>query len=66
MFQQVVEPAYAVTGVNNEEDFAWVLIQLGISAFIYFLVMPVESKFVTLFFYYYFYFDFLVSTALEW
>ncbi|XP_057481237.1 NAD(P)H-quinone oxidoreductase subunit L, chloroplastic [Actinidia eriantha] len=36
----VVEPAYAVTGVNNEEDFAWVLIQLGISAFIYFLVMP--------------------------
>ncbi|XAR72221.1 NADH:ubiquinone reductase (H(+)-translocating) [Bertholletia excelsa] len=36
----VVQPAYAVTGVNNEEDFTWVLIQLGISAFLYFIVMP--------------------------
>ncbi|KAL3501911.1 hypothetical protein ACH5RR_036360 [Cinchona calisaya] len=36
----VVEPALAVTGVNDEEDFTWVLIQLGISAFIYFIVFP--------------------------
>ncbi|KAM7463421.1 hypothetical protein LguiA_031542 [Lonicera macranthoides] len=36
----VAQPALAVTGVNNEEDFAWVLIQLGISAFLYFLVAP--------------------------
>ncbi|CAN4081867.1 unnamed protein product [Withania somnifera] len=35
-----VEPALAVTGVNNEEDFIWVLIQLAISAFFYFLVCP--------------------------
>ncbi|XP_047332569.1 NAD(P)H-quinone oxidoreductase subunit L, chloroplastic [Impatiens glandulifera] len=33
-------PALAVTGVNNEEDFIWKLIQLGISAFIYFLIVP--------------------------
>ncbi|CAK9178708.1 unnamed protein product [Ilex paraguariensis] len=36
----VVEPAISVTGVNNEEDFTWVLIQLAISAFFYFLVVP--------------------------
>ncbi|KAK2991157.1 hypothetical protein RJ640_029732 [Escallonia rubra] len=36
----VAPPAFAVTGVNDEEDFTWVLIQLGISAFIYFLVVP--------------------------
>ncbi|KAA8532552.1 hypothetical protein F0562_032632 [Nyssa sinensis] len=36
----VAQPALAVTGVNNEEDFTWVLIQLAISAFIYFLVAP--------------------------
>ncbi|KAI6677162.1 hypothetical protein NL676_037958 [Syzygium grande] len=34
------QPAIAVTGVNNEEDFTWVLIQLGIVAFGYFLIMP--------------------------
>ncbi|KAI3413041.1 uncharacterized protein J3R85_016609, partial [Psidium guajava] len=33
-------PAIAVTGVNDEEDFTWVLIQLGIVAFWYFLIMP--------------------------
>ncbi|CAL5430664.1 unnamed protein product [Camellia sinensis] len=33
-------PAYAVTGVNDEEDIIWVLIQLAISAFFYFLVAP--------------------------
>ncbi|KAL2545954.1 NAD(P)H-quinone oxidoreductase subunit L [Forsythia ovata] len=36
----VVEPALAVTGVNDEEDLLWVLIQLGISAFLYFIVAP--------------------------
>lgn len=36
----VAEPAFAVTGVNDEEDFIWVLIQLGISAFLYFIVSP--------------------------
>ena len=36
----VSEPALAVTGVNNEEDFVWVLIQLAICAFLYFLVAP--------------------------
>uniref|UniRef100_A0A7N0V992 Uncharacterized protein n=1 Tax=Kalanchoe fedtschenkoi TaxID=63787 RepID=A0A7N0V992_KALFE len=34
------QPALAITGVNNQEDFTWVLIQLGISAFLYFLVVP--------------------------
>ncbi|XP_021687198.2 NAD(P)H-quinone oxidoreductase subunit L, chloroplastic isoform X2 [Hevea brasiliensis] len=33
-------PAFAVTGVNNEEDLKWVLIQLAIVAFWYFLIMP--------------------------
>ncbi|KAL7181297.1 hypothetical protein ACSBR1_040220 [Camellia fascicularis] len=33
-------PAYAVTGVNDEEDIIWVLMQLAISAFFYFLVAP--------------------------
>ncbi|KAK4357703.1 hypothetical protein RND71_023313 [Anisodus tanguticus] len=33
-------PALAVTGVNNEEDLIWVLTQLAISAFFYFLVFP--------------------------
>ncbi|XP_055810443.1 NAD(P)H-quinone oxidoreductase subunit L, chloroplastic, partial [Solanum dulcamara] len=36
----IAEPALAVTGVNNEEDLIWVLIQLAISAFFYFLVCP--------------------------
>ncbi|KAG6389857.1 hypothetical protein SASPL_151331 [Salvia splendens] len=37
----VAEPAFAVTGMNNEgEDLVWILIQSGISAFIYFLVAP--------------------------
>ncbi|KAK4479716.1 hypothetical protein RD792_015248 [Penstemon davidsonii] len=36
----VAEPAFAVTGVNDEEDLVWVLIQLGIAAFIYFLIFP--------------------------
>uniref|UniRef100_A0A0F7CYX7 NADH dehydrogenase-like complex L n=1 Tax=Francoa sonchifolia TaxID=23250 RepID=A0A0F7CYX7_9ROSI len=35
-----VEPAMAVTGENNREDLVWVLIQLGIVAFWYFLIMP--------------------------
>ena len=43
--KQVAQPALAVTGVNNEEDFTWVLIQLGISAFLYFLVAPVCELF---------------------
>ncbi|PON62746.1 NAD(P)H-quinone oxidoreductase subunit L [Parasponia andersonii] len=34
------QPAFAVTGVNNEQDLTWVLIQLGVVAFFYFLVMP--------------------------
>lgn len=34
------QPALAVTGVNNEEDLTWVLIQLAISAFFYFLICP--------------------------
>ncbi|CAM8878377.1 hypothetical protein QQ045_020275 [Rhodiola kirilowii] len=34
------QPALAITGVNNQEDFTWVLIQLGISALIYFLMVP--------------------------
>ncbi|KAJ4973495.1 hypothetical protein NE237_006669 [Protea cynaroides] len=34
------QPAFAVTGVNNEEDLSWKLIQLGIIAFWYFLIMP--------------------------
>ncbi|KAK4749444.1 hypothetical protein SAY87_026893 [Trapa incisa] len=33
-------PAMAVTGVNNEEDLLWVLTQLAIVAFLYFLVAP--------------------------
>ncbi|KAK6134180.1 hypothetical protein DH2020_032070 [Rehmannia glutinosa] len=36
----VAEPAFAVTGVNEGEDLVWVLIQSGISAFIYFIVFP--------------------------
>ncbi|KAF2316812.1 hypothetical protein GH714_042153 [Hevea brasiliensis] len=36
----VEQPAFAVTGVNNEEDLTWVLIQLAIVAFWYFLIMP--------------------------
>ncbi|XP_043695122.1 NAD(P)H-quinone oxidoreductase subunit L, chloroplastic [Telopea speciosissima] len=34
------QPAFAVTGVNNEEDLTWKLIQIGIIAFWYFLIMP--------------------------
>ncbi|XP_059448293.1 NAD(P)H-quinone oxidoreductase subunit L, chloroplastic [Corylus avellana] len=36
----VEQPALAVTGVNNEEDLASVLIQLGIVAFGYLIIMP--------------------------
>ncbi|KZV16487.1 hypothetical protein F511_10099 [Dorcoceras hygrometricum] len=36
----VAEPALAVTGVNDEEDLIEVLIQLGIAAFMYFIVAP--------------------------
>ncbi|XP_010066601.2 NAD(P)H-quinone oxidoreductase subunit L, chloroplastic [Eucalyptus grandis] len=36
----IEQPAMAVTGVNDEEDFTWILIQLGIVAFWYFLIMP--------------------------
>ncbi|XP_057765935.1 NAD(P)H-quinone oxidoreductase subunit L, chloroplastic [Salvia miltiorrhiza] len=36
----VAEPAFAVTGVNEGEDLVWILIQSGISAFFYFLVVP--------------------------
>ncbi|OMO99759.1 hypothetical protein COLO4_13101 [Corchorus olitorius] len=34
------QPALAVTGVNNEPDLFTVIIQLGIIAFWYFLIMP--------------------------
>ncbi|XWS22852.1 hypothetical protein CRYUN_Cryun29cG0071600 [Craigia yunnanensis] len=34
------QPALAVTGVNNEPDLITVVIQLGIIAFWYFLIMP--------------------------
>ncbi|OAY29262.1 NAD(P)H-quinone oxidoreductase subunit L, chloroplastic isoform X2 [Manihot esculenta] len=40
LFAAVEQPALAVTGVNNEEDLTWVLIQWAIVAFFYFLVMP--------------------------
>lgn len=40
----MVEPALALTGVNEEEDLVWVLIQLGISAFFYFIVVPVSEN----------------------
>ncbi|KAJ8770088.1 hypothetical protein K2173_010133 [Erythroxylum novogranatense] len=36
----VEQPALAVTGVNNEEDPIWVLIQLAIVAFFYFILTP--------------------------
>ncbi|GMN38511.1 hypothetical protein TIFTF001_007745 [Ficus carica] len=36
----VEQPAYAVTGVNYELDLTWTLIQVGVVAFFYFLVMP--------------------------
>lgn len=36
----VEKPAFAVTGVNKEVDLIWVLIQLGIVLFWYFLIMP--------------------------
>ncbi|KAH6827755.1 hypothetical protein C2S53_011832 [Perilla frutescens var. hirtella] len=36
----VAEPAFAVTGVNEEDDLVWTLIQLGISAFFYFIAVP--------------------------
>ncbi|KAF4360847.1 hypothetical protein F8388_015170 [Cannabis sativa] len=38
--QKVEQPAFAVTGVNNEQELSWVLIQLGVVGFFYFLVMP--------------------------
>ncbi|KAJ7942937.1 NAD(P)H-quinone oxidoreductase subunit L [Quillaja saponaria] len=34
------QPAFAVTGVNNEPDLTWTLIQLGIVLFWYFIIMP--------------------------
>ncbi|GMI75205.1 CHLORORESPIRATORY REDUCTION 23, NADH dehydrogenase-like complex L [Hibiscus trionum] len=34
------QPALAVTGVNNEPDLITVIIQLGIIAFFYFLIVP--------------------------
>jgi hypothetical protein len=40
---QVEQPAFAVTGVNNEEDLASVLIQLGIVACGCLIVMPVRK-----------------------
>ncbi|MCL7040079.1 hypothetical protein MKW94_022238 [Papaver nudicaule] len=36
----VEQPAVAITGVNNEEELSWILIQIGILAFWYFLIMP--------------------------
>lgn len=36
-------PALAVTGVNNEPDLITVIIQLGIIAFGYFLIVPVST-----------------------
>ncbi|KAL0430268.1 UNVERIFIED_CONTAM: NAD(P)H-quinone oxidoreductase subunit L, chloroplastic [Sesamum radiatum] len=36
----VAQPAFAVTGVNEEEDLIWILIQSGIAAFLYFIVFP--------------------------
>ncbi|XP_062110151.1 NAD(P)H-quinone oxidoreductase subunit L, chloroplastic isoform X2 [Humulus lupulus] len=36
----VEQPAFALTGVNNEQELSWVLIQLGVVGFFYFLVMP--------------------------
>lgn len=36
----VEQPAFAITGVNNPEDLTWVLIQIAIVAFGYFLIMP--------------------------
>ncbi|XP_011075443.1 NAD(P)H-quinone oxidoreductase subunit L, chloroplastic [Sesamum indicum] len=36
----VAQPAFAVTGVNEGEDLIWILIQSGISAFLYFIVFP--------------------------
>ena len=43
--KQVAEPALAVTGVNDEEDLITILIQLGICAFIYFIVFPVSGHY---------------------
>ncbi|BBG94569.1 inorganic carbon transport protein-related protein [Prunus dulcis] len=39
----IEQPAFAVTGVNFEEDLTWVLIQSGVIAFWYFLLMPCTS-----------------------
>ncbi|XP_077236100.1 inorganic carbon transport protein-like protein isoform X2 [Tasmannia lanceolata] len=36
----VEQPALAVTGNNDTEDFTWTLISAGIVAFWYFLIMP--------------------------
>nr|XP_008389984.2 NAD(P)H-quinone oxidoreductase subunit L, chloroplastic [Malus domestica] len=36
----IEQPAFAVTGINYEEDLTWVLIQSGVVAFWYFLIMP--------------------------
>ncbi|KAG6759522.1 hypothetical protein POTOM_036003 [Populus tomentosa] len=37
----IEQPAFAITGVNNPEDLTWVLIQLAIVTFCYFILMPV-------------------------
>lgn len=36
----VAHPVLAETGVNYEEDLVWILIQSGISAFLYFILFP--------------------------
>ncbi|KAK7368539.1 hypothetical protein VNO80_10566 [Phaseolus coccineus] len=36
----VEEPVLAVTGENNRPELSWVLTQLGIALFVYFLVVP--------------------------
>ncbi|KAK6921640.1 hypothetical protein RJ641_012147 [Dillenia turbinata] len=42
------QPAFGVTGVNNEEDFLWVLTQLAIVAFGYFLSCRVWTNHIEL------------------
>jgi len=42
VFEQVEEPVLAVTGENNRPELSWVLTQLGIVLFVYFLVVPVS------------------------
>lgn len=50
--EQVAQPAFAVTGVNDDYDLVSVLIALGSSAFVYFLVAPVsDSEFFSMIFF---------------